>query len=51
MASVEDVVKRLTIVHTTPGADEARRKIQSVAHAQRDVAKGICDSGKRHARE
>lgn len=39
MASVQDVVKRLTIVHTTPGADEARRKIQSVADAQRDVAK------------
>lgn len=39
MATVQDVIKRLTIVHTAPGADEARRKIKSIADAQREVAK------------
>lgn len=37
-ATLQDVVKRLTVVHTTPGADEAARKIRDVASAQREVA-------------
>lgn len=37
-ATIQDVVKRLTVVHTTPGAENASRRIRDVGSAMREAS-------------